>query len=135
MVKGVDHIGIAVQNIDETLKLLKSAFGAEEVKRTEYPQLQQISSTVNLKGTYFELMQATGPDGAIGKFMQANKNGGLHHISIMCDKLENLVDNLEKGGLKIIGKMYDGPDRVAFIHPKSAQGLLLELTDTGSQKK
>jgi len=43
--------------------------------------------------------------------MQANKNGGLHHISIMCDKLENLVDNLEKGGLKIIGKMYDGPDR------------------------
>jgi len=45
MVKGVDHIGIAVQNIDETLKLLKSAFGAEEVKRTEYPQLQQISST------------------------------------------------------------------------------------------
>jgi len=42
------------------------------------------------------------------------------------------VGELEAKGLKIIGKMYEGPDRVAFIHPKSAKGLLVELTDTGS---
>jgi methylmalonyl-CoA/ethylmalonyl-CoA epimerase len=131
MIKGIDHIGIAVTNIDETLNFLKESFGAEEYKRTEYPQLQQISSIVMLKGTNFELMQPTGPDGPIGNFMK-NSNGGFHHISVFCDDLEKLVAELEGKGLKIIGKMYEGPDRVAFIHPKSAKGLLVELTDTGS---
>lgn len=131
MIKGIDHIGIAVPNIDELLNFLKESFGAVEYKRTEYPQLQQISSVVTLKGTNFELMQPTGPDGPIGNFMK-NSSGGFHHISVLCEDLEKLVGELEGKGLKIIGKMYEGPDRVAFIHPKSAKGLLVELTDTGS---
>jgi methylmalonyl-CoA/ethylmalonyl-CoA epimerase len=131
MIKGIDHIGIAVPNIDEMLNFLKESFGAVEYKRTEYPQIQQISSIVTLKGTNFELMQPTGPDGPIGNFMK-NSGGGFHHISVFCEDLEKLVGELEGKGLKIIGKMYEGPDRVAFIHPKSAKGLLVELTDTGS---
>jgi methylmalonyl-CoA/ethylmalonyl-CoA epimerase len=131
MIKGIDHIGIAVPNIDEMLNFLKESFGAVEYKRTEYPQLQQISSIVTLKGTNFELMQPTGPDGPIGNFVK-NSGGGFHHISVFCEDLEKLVGELEGKGLKIIGKMYEGPDRVAFIHPKSAKGLLVELTDTGS---
>lgn len=131
MIKGIDHIGIAVEKIDDILGIMKDYFGAEELKRTEYPELQQISSIVTIKGTNFELMQPTGPDGAIGKFMKDSK-GGLHHVSVFCENLEKLVDALEGKGVKIIGKMYEGPDRVAFIHPKSARGLLIELTDTGS---
>lgn len=131
MIKGIDHIGIAVEKIDDILGIMKDYFGAEELKRTEYPELQQISSIVTIKGTNFELMQPTGPDGAIGKFMKDSK-GGLHHVSVFCENLEKLVEALEGKGVKIIGKMYDGPDRVAFIHPKSARGLLIELTDTGS---
>jgi methylmalonyl-CoA/ethylmalonyl-CoA epimerase len=134
MIKGIDHIGIAVEKIDDVLNLMKEYFGAEELKRTAYPQLQQISSIVTLKGTNFELMEPTGPDGAIGKFMKDSK-GGLHHISVICDNLEGLVNELEGKGVKVIGKMYEGPDRVAFIHPKSAKGLLIELTDTGSFAK
>lgn len=134
MIKGIDHIGIAVEKIDDVLGIFKDYFGAEELKRTEYPELQQISSIVRIKGTNFELMQPTGPDGAIGKFMKDSK-GGLHHVSVFCENLEKLVDDLEKKGVKIIGKMYDSPDRVAFIHPKSAKGLLIELTDTGSSVK
>jgi len=134
MIKEVDHIGIAVESIDGTLNFLKEIFGAEELKRTDYPEIQQISSVVSIKGTCFELMQPTGPDGPIGKFMKTS-GGGLHHISIMCDDLEVLVKELEGRGIKIIGKMFDGPDRVAFIHPKSTQGLLIELTDTGTQSE
>jgi catechol 2,3-dioxygenase-like lactoylglutathione lyase family enzyme len=48
MIKGLDHIGIAVDNIDEMLTFLKETFGAEELKRTGYPELQQISSVVNI---------------------------------------------------------------------------------------
>ncbi|HOO90329.1 MAG TPA: VOC family protein [Syntrophales bacterium] len=132
MIKRIDHIGIAVERIDDTLAFLKDCFGAEELARNEYPEMQQTSSTVRIQGTNFELMEPTGPDGAIGQFMKNSPRGGYHHISILCDDLKALVDDLEQKGLKIIGKMYDGPDRVAFIHPKSAKGLLIELTDTGS---
>ena len=135
MIKRIDHIGIAVENIDDTLTFLKDCFGAEELARNEYPDMQQTSSTVNIQGTNFELMEPSGPDGAIGQFMKNSPRGGYHHISILCDNLEGLVDELEKKGIKVIGKMYDGPDRVAFIHPKSARGLLIELTDTGSVVK
>jgi methylmalonyl-CoA/ethylmalonyl-CoA epimerase len=135
VIKRIDHIGIAVESIDDTLTFLKDCFGAKELDRKEYPDMQQTSSTVNIQGTNFELMEATGPDGTIGQFMKNSPRGGYHHISILCDNLEGLVDELEKKGIKIIGKMYDGPDRVAFIHPKSARGLLIELTDTGSVVK
>ncbi len=64
-----------------------------------------------------------------------NSNRGFHHISIFCDDLDSFIGELEGKGLKIIGKKFDGPDRVAFIHPKSAKGLLVELTDTGSLGK
>lgn len=130
MIKCIDHFGFAVSDVDEMLNFLKEFFGAEERKRMEYPELHQISSTVTLQGINFELMQATSPLGPIGQFMK-NSNGGFHHISIMCDDLEALIHELEQKGLKIIGKSLDGPDRVAFIHPKSAKGLLIELTDTG----
>jgi len=106
MIKGIDHIGIAVKSIDETLGFMKDAFGAEEVKRIDYPQLQQVSSSVKIKDTTFELMQPTGPDGAIAQFMKNSPTGGFHHISVLCDDLEKLVGELEGKGLKIIGKMY-----------------------------
>jgi len=133
MIKGIDHLGIAVENIDEVLAVLREAFGADELARKEYPQLQQISSIVSIRGGNLELMEPTGADGPVGQFMK-NSRGGLHHFSVLCDDLEALVSDLEKKGFKIIGKMFEGPDRVAFIHPKSAKGLLIELTDTGTQK-
>lgn len=132
MIKGIDHLGLAVKNIDEILTILQDAFGAEEIVRNEYPQFQQISSVVSIQGSNLEIMQPTGPDGVIGQYMK-NSKGGLHHFSVLCDDLEALVDELEKKGFKIIGKMFEGPDRAAFIHPKSTKGLLIELTDTGTQ--
>lgn len=130
VIKCIDHFGFAVQNIDKMLKFLKEFFGAEEYKRTEYSELQQISSIVMLKGINFELMQPISPNGPIGRFMEKS-NGGFHHLSILCDDLDDFLCELERKGLKIIGKKFDGPDRFAFIHPKSAKGLLVELTDTG----
>lgn len=126
MIEAVDHIGIAVESIDDTLNFLKDTFGAVELTRKEYPEFQQISSKVTIKGTDFEIMQPTGPDGAIGQFMK-NSRGGYHHISIRCSDLDAFTNELEKKGLKIIGKSIAGTDKIAFIHPKSAKGLLIEL--------
>ncbi|HPQ44667.1 MAG TPA: VOC family protein [Syntrophales bacterium] len=134
MIQGLEHIGIAVRSIDKTLEFLKETFGAEELARNEYPELQEISSTVHLSGTYFELIEPTGPKSVIGKFIE-NSGEGFHHISILCGDLEKFVGDLEEKGLKIVGKVFEGPYRIAFIHPKSSHGLLIELTDKGLPKE
>lgn len=132
MIKGIDHVGIAVENIDEVISFFKETFDGKEMSRTDYPDLQQVSAKINLNGTTeLELMQATGPDGAIGNFMKKNTRGGYHHISILCENIESFTEELEKKGIIIIGKMFDSPNKVAFIHPKSAKGLLIELKDAG----
>jgi methylmalonyl-CoA/ethylmalonyl-CoA epimerase len=134
MIKGLEHIGVAVRSIDKTLEFLKETFGAEELARHEYPDLQEVSSTVHLSGTYFELIEPTGPKSVIGKYIEVSGEG-FHHISILCDDLEKCVGDLEEKGLKIVGKVFEGPYRIAFIHPKSAHGLLIELTDKGLPKE
>ena len=131
MIKGINHVGIVVKNIDEVLSLLHEAFGAEEIQRIEIPPMKQISSIVKVGDSCFELMEPTAPDGPAGSFLEA-KGGGLHHISLLCDDVEVLCDKLESEGLRVIGKILEGPFRVAFLHPKSAKGVLYELTDTPS---
>lgn len=128
MIKGINHLGIAVKDIDETLSFLRETFGAEEVRRTAFPQLKQISSIVRIGDGCFELMEPTDPDGVIGKFLET-KGGGLHHISLLCDDIEAECERLESQGLKVIGKMFDRPPKVAFLHPKSAKGILFELAE------
>jgi len=133
MIKGLEHIGIAVRSIDKTLEFLRETFGAEELARRNYPELEEISSTIHLKGTYFELIEPTGPKSVIGKFIERSGEG-FHHISILCDDLEKCVGDFEAKGVKIVGKVFEGPYRIAFIHPKSSHGLLIELTDKGLPK-
>ena len=84
MIKGINHVGIVVKNIDEVLSLLREAFGAEEIQRMEIPPMKQISSIVKIGEDCFELMEPTGPDGPAGSFLEA-KGGGLHHVSLLCD--------------------------------------------------
>ena len=128
MIKGINHVGVVVRDIDEVLGFLRDAFGAEEVQRMEFPQLKQVSSVVRIGEGSFELMEPTAPEGTVGKFLEA-KGGGLHHISLLCDDIEAVCDELERKGLTIIGKMLDKPPKVAFIHPKSAKGILFELAE------
>ena len=128
MIQGISHIGIVVQSIDDVLALLKDYFGAEEVRRTEIPEIKQISAIVKVGNGYFELIEPTAPDGVAGKFLEKS-GGGLHHISLLCDDAVKVCDSLEKKGAKIIGKMSDGPYRGGFVHPKSSKGILFELKE------
>lgn len=131
MIKGINHLGIVVKSIDEVLDFLKESFGAEELKRVPFPSMQQISSIVRIGDSCLELMEPTGPDGAAGKFLET-KGGGLHHISLLCDDVVKVSEALEAKSLKIIGKMFDQPSKIAFIHPKSAKGILIELAEKPS---
>ena len=133
MIKGINHVGIVVKDINDTLSLLKEIFGAEEVRRTEYPMMKQISCIVRIGDGCFELMEPTEPDGPAGKFLET-KGGGLHHVSILCSDLKETCDELESQGVKLIGKTLEGPLKIAFVHPKSAKGILYELTENASME-
>jgi methylmalonyl-CoA/ethylmalonyl-CoA epimerase len=131
MIKGINHLGIVVQSVDDVVGFLKESFGAELLDRIEFPELQQVSAIVKIGNGCFELMEPTGPDGAVGKFLET-KGGGLHHISLLCDDVDEECDRLEKEGLKVVGRMFEKPRRVGFIHPKSAKGILFELAERSS---
>lgn len=131
MIKGINHLGIVIRDIDEVVSFLKDTFGAEELNRAEFPAMKQISCIVKIGNGCFELMEPTAPDGAAGKFLES-QGGGLHHVSLLCDDVEAECEKLEADGLQVIGKMFDSPPKVAFLHPKSAKGILYELAEKSS---
>ena len=104
---------------------------SEEITRVEFPEQRQISAIVRIGDGCLELMEPTAPDGAVGKFLET-KRGGLHHISLLCDDVATMCEELEAQGLQVIGKMFEGSVRVAFLHPKSAKGILFELAERSS---
>jgi methylmalonyl-CoA/ethylmalonyl-CoA epimerase len=128
MIKGINHLGIVVKDIDEVAGFLQETFGAEEITRQEFPGLKQISAIVKIGEGFFELMEPTSPDGTVGKFLET-RGGGLHHVSLLCDDVEAECNRLEAQGLQVIGKMFDASPKVAFIHPKTAKGILFELAE------
>lgn len=132
MIHGLNHLGIVVKDIDEMLGFLRNAFEAEEISREEFPEMKQISAMVQVGETFFELMEPTDADGAAGKFLE-KKGGGLHHVSLLCDDIVETCKNLEKQGLQVIGKIFEEPFMLAFIHPKSSKGILFELTQRPSK--
>jgi methylmalonyl-CoA epimerase len=134
MTQKINHIGIAVRDIDAMFSILKGAFGAREIGRKEFPEEGQISSLVQLGDGYIELMQPTSSRGAIGKFLD-QRGEGLHHISILCDDFGNTVNELEKMGMVLIRGDVQASWNVAFVHPRSLHGVLVELTDQDSSKE
>ena len=134
MIKKINHVGVVVQKIDPLLSVLKAVFGAREVFRAEIPPQNQISCIVQLGDGYLELMEPTSPQGAAGKFL-SQKGEGLHHISLVCEEMDEMMAKLEKEGIKVIRGDLGAGAKIAFVHPKSLSGLLLEITNLDSSKE
>jgi methylmalonyl-CoA/ethylmalonyl-CoA epimerase len=131
MIKGLNHLGIVVENIDEMVLSLNQAFSAQASERIDIPQMQQVSTLVKIGKDCLELMEPTSPDGPAGRFLKKT-GGGLHHISLLCEDVEATCNRLESKGVQILHKIFEDGFRVAFIHPRDAMGILFELTDQPS---
>ena len=90
MILGLNHIGIAVESIDQTLRVLSEAFGAQELDRKSYPELGQTSCMGQLKDSLLELMEPIGTQGVVPKFLAVHGQG-LHHVSLLTDGLAQLL--------------------------------------------
>ncbi len=130
--KNIDHIGIAVPNLDEAIKTYTVLLGKAPEHLEEVVEQKAKTAFFAVDDTNLELLQSTSPDGPIGKFIEKNGGrGGIHHICIQVDNLEEALAEYKKQGIQLIdekprvgahGKM------IAFVHPKSTGGVLLELS-------
>ncbi len=128
---GVDHIGIAVNDLDETQNFW-TAIGLPCTGQETVAE-QKVTTTFNPtpNGSEIELLAATEPDSPIAKFIEKNGGrGGIQHIALRVDDLPAAIAELQEKGIKMIDtkprKGAGGAD-IAFVHPKSTFGVLLEL--------
>ncbi len=125
MIKGFNHIGLAVHSIDETMAFMSKAFGAKIVFKQTAPEMGQTSAIVKIGDSYLELMEPCG-EGVVKKYLE--KHGpGFHHISIKTDNFEEDSKYLEEIGVTVFGKMDIGIGKGGFTLPKTSGGLLYEI--------
>jgi methylmalonyl-CoA/ethylmalonyl-CoA epimerase len=131
MIKKIEHIGIAVKNLDKSNELFAKLFGKSHYK-TESVSSESVSTSFFMIGeTKVELLEATDENSAISKFIE-KKGEGIHHIAYEVDDIEKEMNRLKGEGFELIHQApKDGADnkRICFLHPKSTNGVLVELCE------
>ncbi|GAA4234239.1 methylmalonyl-CoA epimerase [Postechiella marina] len=125
----IEHIGIAVKNLEEANSLYSKIFGKQPYKQEEVESEGVKTSFFKAGDNKIELLEATKEDSAIAKFI-AKKGEGIHHIAFDVDNIEAEIKRLSSEGFIVLNKKpKKGADNklVAFLHPKSTNGVLIEL--------
>jgi methylmalonyl-CoA/ethylmalonyl-CoA epimerase len=129
MIKKIEHIGIAVKNLNNSNELFKKLFGKDHYKVESVESEGVSTSFFQLGETKIEILEATNPDSAIAKFID-KKGEGIHHIAYEVDDIYKEMDRLKAEGFEILNKEpKQGADNklIFFLHPKSTNGVLVEL--------
>ena len=127
--KRIEHIGIAVKDLDAANEIYKKVLGAEHYK-TQTVESEGVSTSFFKVGeSKIELLSATNPDSPISKFIE-KRGEGIHHIAFYVDDIKAEIERLKKEGFRLLNDQpKTGADNkiVAFMHPKDANGVLVEL--------
>lgn len=129
MIKRIEHLGIAVKSIDESIKVFETLLGTDCYKQEEVISEGVRTAFMQVGESKIELLEATNADSAIAKFLDKSREG-FHHVAFEVDDIEFEIDRLMGEGFNLIHESpKDGADnkRIAFLHPKSTNGLLVEL--------
>jgi methylmalonyl-CoA/ethylmalonyl-CoA epimerase len=125
----VDHIGIAVKSLDASVMIYKE-MGLEPTGFETIDEQKVKTAFIPVGESEVELLESTAPDGPIGKFIE-KRGEGLHHISLRVDDIEAALAELKEKRIRLIDekpRYGAGGARIAFIHPKATNGILLELS-------
>ncbi|MBT4511472.1 MAG: methylmalonyl-CoA epimerase [Chloroflexi bacterium] len=128
MIKRIDHVAIAVNNIDDAVASFEKLFGIKPAKIEDVPDQGVKAALIHIGDTELEFIQPIKPDTGVAKFLE-NKGEGIHHICIEVDDTDEELKRIEGEGGKLIDK--EGrkglAGKIGFIHPKSVNGVLIEL--------
>ena len=133
----IEHVGIAVEDLDAILKQWKDAFGVAEAGREGVPEAGLKVAFVQLGDSEIEFLQSTKEDNAIGKFI-ASRGPGIHHLALRVENVEETLEKAASNGIKLIDKVPRtgaGGNKIAFLHPKSTFGVLIELCEPEAEHR
>ena len=132
----INHVAIAVSDIDETLAFYRDVFGTGNAEVEDIEDQAVRAALVRIGGSQLELIQPTDPEGGVAKFIE-RRGEGVHHIAFEVDDLQASLDALNEHGVRTI----DNAPReglsgmIGFIHPRSTRGVLIELVDQDTARR
>jgi methylmalonyl-CoA/ethylmalonyl-CoA epimerase len=125
----IDHIGIAVEDLDEAIALYRDRLGMAEQHRETVEEFSVEAALLEIGDAHVELLTPTQPDSGVAKFLE--KNGpGMHHVAYRTADIDATLEQLRASGLRLIDeepRVGIRESRVAFVHPKSTGGVLTEI--------
>ena len=127
----VEHIGVAVKNNDAAKKLFGDILGLHYTKSETVAEQKVNTTFFEVGDTHVELLEATSPDSAVAKYIE-KKGEGIQHIAFSVENIEESLEELKAGGIQLIDeepRRGAGGAKVAFLHPKSTFGVLIELCE------
>jgi len=127
----IDHIGVAVEDIEASLALYRDAFRMEVAHREIVREQGVEAVLLDVGENHVELLAPLGPDTPVGKFL-AKKGPGLHHVAYQVPDIDATLDSLKAAGLPLIDehpRVGIRGSRVAFLHPKGTDGVLTEIVE------
>ncbi|MGD0059480.1 MAG: methylmalonyl-CoA epimerase [Verrucomicrobiia bacterium] len=131
MIRGIDHVGVAVKSIDEAKKFWVDTLGLKLSHIEEVPEQKVRVAILKAGATTIELLEPTSPDSPIQRFIE-KRGEGLHHLTLQTDSVPDQLKKLKSAGVALIDeqpRIGAGGARIAFVHPKSAHGVLVELCE------
>ena len=129
MIQGIDHVAIAVPDLEAAIQVFESVLGMKVKHREDVPGFKVKIATLSTGGTDIELIQATSDDSPVAKFV-SERGAGIHHVAFGVPDIEDALGMLREQGVQLIDQTpRPGKDssRVAFIHPKATNRVLCEL--------
>jgi len=131
MITGLDHIGIAVNNLNEALEIYERILGLKLVKIKTVEEQRVKVAMLLAGGTKIELLEPTSEESPVARFI-AKKGEGIQHIALTVSNIENLLEEIKRKGIALIDeKPRIGAEghKIAFLHPKSTKNVLVELCE------
>jgi len=131
MIEKIDHIGIAVRNIEKTSKLLSNILGLKVVGEEIVEEQKVKVAFLPLGDSELELLESTSPEGPIARFIE-KKGEGIQHIAFRVNNIEEVLEKLKKEGVRLIDekpRYGAGGAKIAFLHPKDTNSILVELCE------
>jgi methylmalonyl-CoA epimerase len=127
----IDHVGVAVEDLDAALELYEGAFAMPLAHRETVEEQGVEAVLLDVGDGHVELLRPLGPETAVGKFL-ARKGPGLHHVAYAVDDIDETLRGLAAAGLELIDReprVGIRESRVAFLHPRSTGGVLTEIVE------
>lgn len=129
LIKGLHHVGVAVSNLDEAVKIYKSVLGLEPSFIKEVKDQKIRVASFRLGGSSIELFEPTDQESSVAAFL-AKRGEGMHHVALAVDDIRGTLESAQKAGAVAIDREpRTGAEGqlIAFLHPKSVRGTLVEL--------